>query len=137
MSADRGTVSSRRFLVGAIAYAALLFAVSQVPGAELARFGFDIWDKAAHSIAYAPLGALVMGWLAFRRPVEGRAAVLSRCAVAIALTVGYGLLDELHQAFVPGRQPSFGDAAADLVGAAFGALAVALRLAIGRTRSRR
>ncbi len=126
MIAGREGSSPRRFLVAAIAYAALLFGISQVPGAQLARLGFDIWDKAAHAVAYAPLGALVMAWLSARRPDAAGVARALLVVASVAITVGYGLVDELHQAFVPGRDPSLLDATADLVGGAAGAIAASL-----------
>ena len=41
-------------------------------------------------------------------------------AVAFGLTVTWGLLDEIHQAFVPGRATQLEDVAVDAVGAAIG-----------------
>ena len=41
--------------------------------------------------------------------------------LAVLLTVAYGLTDEVHQSFVPGRTPELRDLAADALGAAAGA----------------
>jgi len=122
MSDERETRLSKRFLLAAVAYAALLFAISQVPGDALSRLGFNIWDKAAHVGAYVPLGAAVMGWLLFRRSREGRFSLIGRAFIAIAVAIAYGLADELHQSFVPGRTPSYGDVVADFLGASIGAI---------------
>jgi len=43
--------------------------------------------------------------------------------LAVALTTAYGVSDELHQSFVPGRDASAGDVAKDLGGATLAALA--------------
>lgn len=82
--------------------------------------GLPVWasDTMAHAIAYAFLGAAML------RAITG--ADWSRITVggvllAIVLTVSYGLTDEIHQAFVPGRTPELRDLAADTVGAMAGA----------------
>ena len=78
----------------------------------------SISDVMAHAVAYAALGATML------RAVAG--ADRSRITVggvllAVVLTVSYGLTDEIHQAFVPGRTPELRDLAADAAGAAAGA----------------
>ena len=40
---------------------------------------------------------------------------------AVLLAVGYGVTDEWHQSFVPGRTPELRDLLADAVGSTFGA----------------
>ena len=118
-----------RFLVLAIAYAALIFAVSQIPGRELARVGITVWDKAVHALEYLPLGALIAAWLASWRRPAGPRARLGVLAIAVAAVFAWAVLDEIHQAFVPGRQPAAGDVVADLVGGLLGGV---LALAAGR-----
>ncbi len=66
------------------------------------------WDKAAHFAAYALLGFL------WRRG-------LGRFRPAFLLSALYGVVDEGHQSFVPGREVSFGDLLADFLGAYLGA----------------
>lgn len=68
-------------------------------------------DKVAHALAYAVLGAL-LAW------------ATGRPGLAVALATLYGVSDELHQAFVPGRTPDVLDLVADLLGATAGAAAV-------------
>ena len=46
----------------------------------------------------------------------------SKPVIAVLLCGGYGLSDEFHQIFVPGRTPALHDVAVDLSGAAFIAL---------------
>jgi len=58
----------------------------------------------------------VAGGLA--RRVSGRAAGL-----AIAIAVSYGLTDEVHQMFVPGRSAEVADLIADAAGACAGTAA--------------
>jgi len=134
MSAPRGNRSSARFLIAAFVYAALIFAISHVPGKELARLGFHFWDKAAHAAEYMPLGALLALWLSSRPARGDRRAYGRSLGMAAGLLLAYGALDELHQAFVPGRFSSVWDVAADLVGGAIGASAALafLRRSAGR-----
>jgi VanZ family protein len=126
MTEPRKRPRARSYLAAAIAWAALLFALSQIPGPALAELGFDIWDKAAHAVAYAPLGFLVAVWLLRRTPAAEPRELFLRAALAAAIAALYGVTDEIHQSFVPGRQPSASDVAADLVGGAFGGFACAL-----------
>jgi len=96
---------------------ALLFFLSSQTDLDALPSG---WDKPAHAAAYAVLGVLAM------RACHGglrRPAWLATLA-ALALTTGYGLLDEWHQAYVAGRHASLLDWAADGVGAAVAVVAV-------------
>ncbi len=80
-----------------------------------------VWDKLAHAAAYSALGILCLrachGGVARLRPVP--------LAVAMLLTLGYGVLDELSQSRVPGRDANLFDWIADAVGAACACLVVA------------
>lgn len=89
-------------------------------------------DKLAHFVAYGLLGGLIVRALFFRMP-ERRTALLFIGAVLATL---YGISDEFHQSFVPGRDASAADAAADCAGAIFGsAAAVVLYGWLSRRRS--
>ena len=83
-------------------------------------------DKIVHGVLYAVLGGL-LGWAWF---AGGR--VLPHW-----LTIGmgwmYGVVDELHQMFVPNRIPSFLDWVADATGVVIGyVVALAILLAVTR-----
>ena len=77
----------------------------------LARFPAGA-DKIGHAGAYAVLGALLT--LATGRPW-----------LAVLLATLFGVSDEIHQYFVPGRHADVLDVVADAVGALIGALVVA------------
>lgn len=96
----------------AAVWAAVLFYLSSQPGAQLPTlFGFN--DKVGHFLLYATLGA-ALGYGRVRTP----GAVGHWMLLAIGLL--YGVSDEFHQAFVPGRTPSLLDLVADAAGLAAG-----------------
>lgn len=93
-----------------VAYMALIFTLSgmsqpPVPDGTSTTY----W----HAIGYFGFGVCVTravaGGLLAR--VTWRVALLS-----VAIGTGYGVTDELHQAFVPGRTPDVNDLYADAVG---------------------
>jgi hypothetical protein len=103
----------------AAAWAALVFATSHSaspPGASLLK-GLDF---PVHLVSFDVLGFLAsMGFAAAFGPARFvRAAACG--AVAAAL---YGVTDEFHQSFVPGRRVEGKDLVADAVGGAAGAAA--------------
>jgi VanZ family protein len=71
-------------------------------------------DKSGHFLGYAILSALLLRALAGGRVsgITWRAALL-----AILLSTVYGVSDEFHQSFVPGRSPDAADVLADALGA--------------------
>jgi len=99
-------------MIAAIAIAVAITIVSSIPAATLARTGVSIWDKAEHFAAWLVLAFCTTRALPPR---------LNRPALAIALCVAFGVLDELHQGLTPGREQSFLDVVADALGAVVGA----------------
>jgi VanZ family protein len=77
-----------------------------------------IADKPTHTIAYALLGVLFVRALAGGLPAR---ITLRVALLGIALTTAYGVTDEIHQMFVPGRHAEWQDVLADAVGGAIGA----------------
>ena len=118
-------MNSRIWLFRALTlgWMALIFFLSSqpdVPAPEL----FSQQDKVAHLLAFGVLGLL----LAFALTPPA-AASWRRVLLITALVTVYGITDELHQYFVPGREASIWDVLADGVG---GFLAGALLLWWGR-----
>jgi VanZ family protein len=99
-----------------VAWAAFIFTLSSIP--RLPSPPSAITDKHLHLGTYAVLAALLVRALA-RGTWTG---VSMRVAIAafVAATL-YGVSDELHQRFVPGRDVSAGDLLADAAGAALAA----------------
>jgi VanZ family protein len=88
---------------------AVIFFLSSLPRVPGARY---FWDKILHVTGYAGLGVLALR--AFHGgavPLRPRATALAGCAVIL-----WGVSDEYHQSFVPGRDASVLDVAADAVG---------------------
>ena len=100
---------NRRFLLLAVCTMGLIWFFSGRPGGDLPLPGG--WDKPAHAAEYALLGYFLA------RGLGGRRAAL----LGFFLAVGYSVLDEFHQSFVPGRDPSGLDLLADAFGAGVGA----------------
>lgn len=98
--------------------AALIFVFSSIPTLQPPEMlGFRPGDKLLHCLEYA-----VFGFLLFRSARVLIKGVIPAAAAAAAAGILYGLTDEFHQLFVPGRQADPADWAADAVGAALGVL---------------
>jgi len=118
---DRSRLPRWAALAPAAAYYAGVFclsAQSRLPSV----FSFRLSDKLLHALAFAGFGVL-LAW-GFGRALAGK----PRAAVRAAILTGCagGVLDEIHQIFVPGRLADPWDAAADILGvlAAIGILAL-------------
>lgn len=97
-----------------VVYSGVLWWFSSQPR----MLGPEVDDKLAHVLAYALLGALwTRAWWFTTRQSMNQVA-----ATSIALSAGYGVIDEVHQSFVPGRTASVADVLADGVGAISGTL---------------
>jgi len=96
-----------------------IFFLSHQTGSDLSLPSFPGSDKVAHLIAYGVLGATV--FFAF---TPGKRCSFPRKYIIMAVLVAliYGILDEFHQSFIPGREVSAGDVLADLTGGIAGVL---------------
>ena len=75
-------------------------------------------DKPWHALGYFTLTLAVVRAFAGGLP---RRITLRTAVISVCLVVLYGVSDELHQAFVPGRTTAIDDLLADTVGALVGA----------------
>jgi VanZ family protein len=101
---------------------ALVFVLSSIPNVGEPRGDVLVpWDKVAHFCEYAALAFVFAG--AVRRQTAGRVPLVALLAVTAAFGALYGVTDELHQRFVPGRDPAVSDWLADVAGTAAGASA--------------
>ncbi len=97
-----------------IAWAALIFTLSSIPAEDLPPIDIINADKLAHMFVYAVLGFLAM------RAFRISTSIFRLPFVVMALCVIYGLTDEFHQQFIPGRVPSVYDFIADSLGSIIG-----------------
>ncbi|MDQ3263027.1 MAG: VanZ family protein [Myxococcota bacterium] len=105
-----------RFGLPPIAVAALIFALSSrssLPGPGVVGL-----DKVAHAVAYATLA-----WLTARGLFGYRVERLTAAVLGALLATLYGVSDEWHQSFVPGRMTDPADLVADALGASVAAFA--------------
>ena len=128
MSESRVDFRSPRWLWGPVALQmALIFAASSIP--NLQRLPGGMSDKSGHSIGYAMLAGVLLRALAGGRL---RGVTVMRGLIAIVLATIYGVSDEFHQLFVPGRSADRYDVLADSVGATIGVAIGWLAGALGR-----
>lgn len=80
----------------------------------------EIWSYLGHIGMFGLLGLAI--WWALG--LNGRLLDRERSWYAIGIATAYGVLDEFHQSFVPGRDPGALDVAADFVGAALAVMIV-------------
>ena len=78
-----------------------------------------ITDKALHALVFGALAAML--WVL----AGGRAAL-----GVFLVVLGIGVLDELHQAFIPGREADIRDLLADAAGAALALYLVQLKTGV-------
>jgi VanZ family protein len=112
----------------AIGQMAVIFAASSIP--NLTELPGGISDHAGHFGGYSLLSVLVVFAMASGRWAGVTTGVAAR---AVLISAIYGLTDEFHQRFVPGRSPAWDDIAADVAGALAAALVALLaRYVVGR-----
>jgi VanZ family protein len=95
----------RKKLIWPVALAALIVTASSF--SHVPTPGFRGSDKLVHFCVYALLATLIC-----RVGRTWRSAV-----VAVLIVSAFGVTDELHQRFVPGRSPEIADWLADTLGA--------------------
>lgn len=99
-------------LVPAIVYAAAIYGVSSLPSSDIPPL---LDDRILHFAEYFGFGLC----LAFAAAAWARQRFALRHAiVAVAIGLAWALSDELHQSFVPGRDPSIRDLVFDGLGLA-------------------
>lgn len=119
---DKLAVHSRKrillYFLPAAGYAALIFALSSIP-LDTEEFGYVFrFDKLLHLVEYYILGYLLMrAFTTCDTPFPGVSPIISATLVGIA----FGISDEFHQVFVPGRDGSLMDLLFDAVGATLAA----------------
>ena len=99
-----------------LALVALVFLFSSMPGPRVDIQIFPHADKVAHAMEFGALAlALVRALVNTTRWQPWLVVGLS-----VAFAAAYGVLDEYHQSFVPGRDADAWDVMADMVGGMMG-----------------
>jgi VanZ family protein len=103
-----------------IIYWIILFTATSLPAANLPSVAIS--DKIKHFGAFFGLSVLLSLTLLY----QNKNLLFKNYFLAAALVISsiYGLLDEIHQSFVPGRNSEFLDWVADSLGAAVGVFVV-------------
>jgi VanZ family protein len=92
------TVKKKKSFLPALLWAMVIFAISSIPYLSTPSIGFTVTDKAAHFAEYFILGALLAYGLAAQELRRGSVFLISAI-----LSGSCGIIDELHQVFIPGR----------------------------------
>ncbi|MFP7755919.1 VanZ family protein [Thermodesulfobacteriota bacterium B35] len=93
---------------------ATIFYLSHQPGDSFDLPDVPDIDKLLHSLVYAILAASALFAVP---PGFARSRPLLVSALVVLFCIAYGISDEFHQSFIPGRTPSAWDLAADTLGA--------------------
>jgi VanZ family protein len=114
-----------RFL--AAAWGCFLLAVTSWPNPPAVEAGGFPLDKLTHFLLYAVEALLLHRAIRWK----GRSGIaMSRVMAIVGTMAVWGMLDEAHQEWIPGRVMDTGDLVADVTGAAVGAV-------LGETIARR
>ena len=102
-----------RYQLPPIIWAVIIFVESSISDLTTTSIDIAYKDKIAHIIVFGILGFLITR--AFYNSSTGN---IRKYAIVLSIVVGllYGVFDEIHQSFIPGRYPEFGDVIADFVG---------------------
>lgn len=100
-------------------WAVFFFIVTGLPGEDLPREPFRHFDKVVHFSAFLTGAAILFPAIY----LMGKWQILASGLIALVLSVGLGVFDEILQIFVPGRKGGdLGDILANSLGALTGVL---------------
>jgi len=97
-------------------YAGIIFYFSSLPQTSLPPIGS--YDKIIHTFEFLVLGFLLSR--GFNSDIK--IGFLKVFVLASVFNLFYGISDEVHQLFTPGREFSFGDILADGIGGILGSI---------------
>ena len=116
-------------LLLAIGWATAIFILSSQAGDELPPLISGL-DKLLHALVFGVLGVLVLGSM---KTSSRGVYTPGQALIAVVLVTLYGILDEFHQRYVPGRSAELLDIAADAVG---GIIGVGIAWVLMKSRAR-
>ena len=106
----------QRFWFPVILYSGIIFYVSSIPNVKTPLRGMQ-FDKILHIMVYVPFGFLLFRGICNTKTSVSRGMLLG---IVFLISFLYGLSDEIHQSFVPGRNASIIDMIADTIGGLVG-----------------
>jgi len=106
----------------AVVWAILIFIASSIPANDFPDLTIFQYDKLIHLIIFLIFGLLI--YRAFNLFWETGIFSYSRALVTLLTVAVYGILDEFHQQYVPGRTPDIWDATADALGGIVGVILI-------------
>lgn len=106
-----------KYKIPAILYSLLIFGISSIPQTKIPRLDILNFDKLNHLIEYT-FYAMTL-FLAFST-AKSEKVVIYAGLLTILTGLLFGISDEIHQIFVPGREFSMYDYAADTCGILLG-----------------
>ncbi len=112
-------------------YWLLIFVLTTIPGSHIPKL-FGISDKIKHFGAYLVLAFLLNFALFLQKKYKN--ITKNSHLFTIIIVAFYGLFDEIHQIFIPGRSFDWWDLLADLLGSLFGILLVKIMLKISNEK---
>ncbi|MCG8555426.1 MAG: VanZ family protein [Proteobacteria bacterium] len=118
----------------ALLYTVAIWIASSLPHLQVPLDRVPWRDKGVHFVEYAVLGALVVRGALRTWPLVSRVRLLLLSWTATAI---WGLIDEIHQAFVPGRLADVADVVADVLGGVAGVAVAGLLSWLAARRSPR
>ncbi|WP_448509645.1 VanZ family protein [Immundisolibacter sp.] len=122
------TAAQRLYCLGPLVVMAAIFVTSSLSGTAPAS-PLLLVSASLSNFAHIPAYALLGASLCLALP---RYRGWPMAALALALTFGYGVLDEWHQSFVPGREVSGPDLLRDVLGGCIGIGLMRRQWAAGR-----
>ena len=115
-----------------VGYCTLIFLMSAQSDLSLPAFPSSDSDKVAHVLEYGVLGIL---WARAAKASWPHWTFLLVLASISLFTGLYGVMDEWHQLYVPGRFSDWHDALADLCGGTLGGMGYLIGVQILRRRT--
>jgi VanZ family protein len=111
----------------ALAFFALILGVSSIPATSMPQAPtLWRWDKLIHAAEYAVAATLLYRAMTLGPTIQRRISPAFRFLICLLFCSIFGVLDELYQGTVSGRNSSPYDMLADIAGASFACVANAV-----------
>lgn len=108
------TIDLIRYRLPAIVWAFFIFIASSIPSNRIPNFLFKYLDKPIHILIFGVLGVLV--YRALEPDSQRDRYTMKTALMTFGIVLCYGIIDEFHQGYTPGRSVDLYDLMADAVG---------------------